>query len=302
MSEMWSAEYWAKKGDVDLYMYRKRKGAPQEGEAPMPIFFLVHGSSFSAPTSFDLTVNGSNEYSTMDYFAELGFDVWTVDHEGYGRSSRTDGNSGIASGAEDLKAAMVVMERETGQKKAAFYGQSSGALRAAAFAEVRPENVERLILDAFVWTGEGSPTLAKRREGLDHFRTHNTRPVSAEFYRSIFTRDGPGMADASIGDAIAEIELKYGDSVPTGTYLDMCANLPVCDPEKIDCPVLLMRGENDGIATEEDCLKFFVKLPNKDKQFVILPGQAHVGVFGYNKDRFNHVLKSFVTMPARVDT
>jgi hypothetical protein len=56
MSEMWSAEYWAKKGDVDLYMYRKRKGAPQEGEAPMPIFFLVHGSSFSAPTSFDLTV------------------------------------------------------------------------------------------------------------------------------------------------------------------------------------------------------------------------------------------------------
>jgi pimeloyl-ACP methyl ester carboxylesterase len=302
MSDIWSAEYWAKKGDVDLFMYRKRKGAPVAGEAPLPVFFLVHGSSFSAPTSFDLTVKGSNEYSTMDYFAELGFDVWTLDHEGYGRSSRTAGNSDIASGAEDLKAGMEVVTRETGQTSAAFYGQSSGALRAARFAQERPEAVSRLILDAFVWTGEGSPTLAKRREGLDGFRASNTRPVNAEFYRSIFTRDGPGMADASIGDVIAEVELQYGDTVPTGTYLDMCANLPVCDPEKINCPVLLMRGENDGIATEEDCINFFVKLPNKDKQFVILPGQAHVGVFGYNKDRFNHVLKSFVTMPPRVDS
>ena len=44
----------------------------------------------------------------MDAFARYGFDVWTMDHEGYGRSSRTDGNSDIASGVEDLKAAMVV--------------------------------------------------------------------------------------------------------------------------------------------------------------------------------------------------
>jgi pimeloyl-ACP methyl ester carboxylesterase len=302
MSDIWSGEYWARKGDVKLFMYRKRKDAPSANSERLPIFFLVHGSSFGGQTSFDLTVNGANDYSTMDYFAELGFDVWTLDHEGYSRSSRTEGNSDIASGVEDLQAGMGVIEYETGQTKAAFYGQSSGALRAAAFAEVAPSRVERLILDAFVWTGEGSPTLAKRREGLDDFRANNTRPVSAEFYRSIFTRDGPGMADPAIGDVIAAAELQHGDSVPTGTYLDMCANLPVCDPEKIDCPVLLMRGENDGIATEEDCLSFFTKLPNKDKQFVILSGQAHVGVFGYNKDRFNHVLKSFVMMPKRVDT
>jgi len=301
VSDIWSREYWARKGDVKLFMYRKRKDAPSAESARLPILFLVHGSSFSGPTSFDLTVDGGNEYSTMDTFAELGFDVWTLDHEGYGRSDRTDGWSDISSGVEDLKAGMGVIEYETGQTKASFYGQSSGALRAAAFAEVEPSRVERLVLDAFVWTGEGSPTLAKRSEGLDSFRASNTRPVDAEFYRSILTRDGPGMADPAIGDLIAEQELKYGETVPTGTYLDMCANLPVCDPEKIDCPVLLMRGENDGIATEEDCLNFFVKLPNKDKQFIILTGQAHVGTFGFNKGRFNHVLKAFLTMPKRMD-
>ena len=29
---LWSAEYWAKKGEVPLYLYRKRLGAPTDGE------------------------------------------------------------------------------------------------------------------------------------------------------------------------------------------------------------------------------------------------------------------------------
>ena len=44
-----------------------------------------------------------------------------------------------------------------------MYGISSGALKAAVFAQRQPERVARLALDAFVWTGEGSPTLAERR-------------------------------------------------------------------------------------------------------------------------------------------
>jgi len=44
------------------------------------------------------------------------------------------------------------------------YGISSGALRAGLFAQRHPERVARLALDAFVWTGEGSPTLEARRK------------------------------------------------------------------------------------------------------------------------------------------
>lgn len=300
MAEIWSDEYWTKKGDVDLYLYRKRIGAPGTGE-PKPVFFLVHGSSFSGPTSFDLDVPGRDDYSMMDRFARLGFDVWTMDHEGYGRSSRTDGNSDIASGVADLAAGMAVVTRETGQESCAFYGQSSGALRAAAFAQAQPNAVERVILDAFVWTGEGSPTLAKRAENLDHFRTHNTRPVDRAFFHSIFTRDMPGTSEMIVADALADRELEFGDTVPTGTYLDMCANLPVVDPTKIDCPLLIIRGEHDGIATEEDLLAFFSALPNKEKQFVILTGQAHSGPLGLNRARFWHVVEGFLTMPSRVD-
>src|SRR5262245_40355692 len=58
------------------------------------------------------------EYSIMNVFARWGLDVWTMDHENYGKSGRTSGNSDIASGAQDLKTAMEVVERETGRQKA----------------------------------------------------------------------------------------------------------------------------------------------------------------------------------------
>jgi len=301
MSDIASGEFWTKKGDVSLYVYRKQLAAPSADGKPRPVFFLVHGSSFGGRTSFDLIVDGRNHYSMMDHFAELGFDVWTMDHEGYSRSDRTDGNSDIASGVEDLKRGMAVVERETGQKSVMMYGQSSGALRAAAYAEQCPDRVKGLILDAFVWTGKDAPTLIKRAEKLDEFRAHNTRPVDRAFYESIFTRDKPGTSEAHIGKAIADVELAFGNSVPSGTYLDMCANLPLVDPTKIKCPVLIVRGEHDGIATEEDLINFFRLLPNPDKQFIIVAGQAHSSTLGINRHRFFHILESFVTFPARLD-
>jgi pimeloyl-ACP methyl ester carboxylesterase len=300
MPEIWSHEYWVEKGSVQLYMFRKRLGAPMPGAQPRPVLFLVHGSSFGTQAGFDLSVKGQ-DYSMMNWFARVGFDVWGLDHEGYSRSSRTQGKSDIASGVEDLRAGMGVLERETGLPKCMFYGQSSGALRAAAFAQACPERVERVVLDAFVWTGEDAPTLIKRRENLDYFRAHNRRPVDRAFFHSIFNRDKPGLSDPAVPDALAEAELALGDTVPTGTYLDMCANLPVVDPRKIQCPVLIVRGEHDGIATEEDLIAFFGLLPHKDKQFVFLPGQAHVGPLGTNRHRFFHVIQAFLTIPPRKD-
>jgi hypothetical protein len=45
-AELWSHNYWAQKGDVKLYMFRKRAGAPKAGAAPPPVLFLVHAPPF----------------------------------------------------------------------------------------------------------------------------------------------------------------------------------------------------------------------------------------------------------------
>jgi pimeloyl-ACP methyl ester carboxylesterase len=292
--------YTAKKGEVSLAVYRKCSSGAA-GEAPRPVLFLVHGSSNSGLSSFDLDVPGAGEYSAMNVFAGLGFDVWTMDHENYGRSSRTEANSDIASGVQDLIAATALVSRETGQHRMHFMGESSGALRAAAFAMAKPERVDRLVLNAFTYTGRNSPTLAKRAEQVEYFRTHNRRLRDRGMIRSIFTRDHPGTSDPAVAEALADAELAFGDQVPTGTYLDMTANLPVVDPRKVEGPVMIIRGEHDGIASEEDLLDFFQLLPNPDRQFVVLPGAAHALVFGHNRHQLSHVVSAFLTMPRRRD-
>ena len=290
-----SSEYWAKKGKVSLYLFRKRLDAPKAGQAPLPVLFLVHGSSISSRPSFDLTVPGRGEYSLMNTFAQYGFDVWTMDHENYGRSGRTDGNSDIASGVEDLRAAVDLVAKETGREKIHFFGESSGGLRAGAYAMAQPNRVDRLVLGAFTYKGENSPTLRERAKQLDYYRTHNMRLRDRAMIQSISTRDKPGTSDPAVVEYLADLELKFGDQVPTGTYLDMTANLPVVDPAKVLAPVLLVRGEYDGIATVDDLSDFFKRLPSGDRQFAILPGMAHSVVLGLNRQHFWHVMHAFLT-------
>lgn len=295
-------EYRAHRGDISLYLYRKCAGAVVTGRSSLPILFLAHGSSVSSRPTFDLTVPGRGEYSLMDRFAEYGFDVWTMDFEGYGRSSPSHGNSDVADGAEDLKAASAVIQQETGQASFHLYGESGGAQRAGVFAMAEPARIRRLALAAFTWTGEGSPTLKKRAQLDDYYRTHKTRPRDRSMIRSIFTRDKPGTSDPAVGDAMADAELRFGTTAPTGTYLDMTTKLPLVDPARLTMPVQILRGQYDGIASEDDVLRFFSKLATPDRQFVLLPGAAHLPSLGVNRAQFWHVLRAFLDMPPRMDT
>jgi alpha-beta hydrolase superfamily lysophospholipase len=265
------------------------------------VLFLVHGSSNSARTSYDLVVPGKGEYSLMSVFARYGFDVWTMDHDGYGRSGSSGNNSDIASGVEDLKAAVQVVSRETGRQRFHFFGTSSGAIRAGAFAQAQPDRIDRLVLVAFTYKGTGAPTLKERAERVEFYRTHNRRTRDRAMIRSIFTRDGLASSyDPAVAEAMADEELKFGDQVPTGTYLDMTANLPLVDPTKVLSPVMLMRGDHDGIATVDDLFDFYRQLPNGDRQFVILPNTAHSPGHANNRHLMWHVTREFLTMPAPV--
>ena len=291
-------EHWTNKGDVRLFLWEKSAGA---APGPRGTVLFVHGSSMASQPTFDLQVPGRSDSSAMDCFARLGYDTWCVDMEGYGRSDKhRDVNANLANGADDLEAATAYIMRARGVESFLVYGVSSGALRAALFAERRPERVRRLALDAFVWTGKGSPTLADRTKRLPEYRSRNRRPIDHAFVRSIFTRDHPGTADDETVAAFADAILALDDSVPTGTYVDMCANLPVVDPARITAPTIIMRGQYDGIASFVDLLDFFVKLPNPDKQFAVMPGIAHASFQQKNYRIPYHILHRFFSQPAPV--
>ncbi len=291
-------EHWARKGDVNLFMWNKCAVDPAGAKG---IILFVHGSSMASQPTFDFQFPGRPNSSAMEFFAGHGYDTWAVDMEGYGRSTKTrDNNAPIASGAEDCFAAGSYIQKQRGPRPLLVYGISSGALRAALFAQHHPEMVSRLALDAMVWTGEGSPTLAERTKRLPEFRAKNRRPIDRAFLHSIFNRDHPGSADEKVVDAFADAVLALDDSVPTGTYVDMCANLPVVDPTRITCATLIMRGQWDGIAGIDDLLAFFKLLPCPDKQFAVMPGVSHASFHGKNYELCLHILLGFFSQPEPV--
>ena len=229
-------EHWTRKGDVKLFLWNKK---PAAGKKKVGTIFFVHGSSMASQPTFDLFVPGRADSSVMDWFAARGFDTWTMDNEGYGRSTKDrPQNNDISNGADDLAAGTAYVMKAAGVKKMHMYGISSGALKAGLFAERHPDRIDRLALDAFVWTGEGSPTLAERKK-----------------------------------------------------------KLPLLDPTKIQAATIVMRGEWDGIASFEDLIEFYKKLPNTDKQFAMMKGISHASFQQKNYYVVYHILHSFFTQP-----
>ena len=255
-----------------LFLWEKRApGGPKNGTV-----LFVHGSSMASQPTFDLQVPGRPNSSAMDYFAERGFDTWSIDMEGYGRSTK-DGriDANISEGADDLEGRhrLHLQDPQPHRPAAGLWHLVRARCARRLFAQRHPNRVKRLALDAHVWTGEGSPTLAERRKKLPEFLKTKRRPIDRKFVRSIFERDHPGTADDNVIEAFADHILKLDDSIPNGTYIDMCNHLPVVDPTKIVVPTIVMRGEYDGIAGFEDLMNFFEALPN--------PGQAIRGDAGH---------------------
>ena len=293
-SSVEGVEHWAFKRDVRLFLWEKFVGSPQG----KPVVLFVHGSSMASQPTFDLTVPGRPDSSVMDWFARRGFACWSVDMEGYGRSDKSrDIPCDIANGADDLATATEYMRRARGVDQVMAYGISSGALRAALFAQRHPQRVARLALDAFVWTGEGAPTLVERRKKLPEFKARNRRPIDRAFVQSIFARDHPDCAEPRVVDAFAEAILALDDSMPNGTYVDMCSKLPIVDPAKITMPTLVMRGQYDGIAGFDDLIEFFKRLPNPDRQFSVMPGISHASFQQKNYLTVYHILHAFFSHP-----
>lgn len=293
-------EHWTTRenGQVKLFLWEKCVGDPAQTRGTI---LFVHGSSMASQPTFDLQVPGRPDSSVMEWFAKRGYDAWCVDMEGYGRSTKDrDNNSDISQGAEDLFAAATYIRKLRGERKLHVYGISSGALRAALFAQRHPELVARLALDAMVWTGEGSPTLEQRRKKLPEFQARNRRPIDRAFVHSIFNRDHPGTAEDRVVNAFADAILALDSEMPTGTYVDMCSKLPVVDPEKIVAPTIVMRGQWDGIASFEDLTKFFERLPNPDKHFAVMPGISHASFQQKNYMLVYHILASFLEQPEPV--
>ena len=101
-------------------------------------------------------------------------------------------------------------------------------------------------------------------------------------------------------DAFADAILALDDSMPNGTYIDMCSKLPIVDPARIAVPTLVMRGQYDGIAALDDLVEFFKRLPHPDKQFTVMAGVSHASFQQKNYLMVYDILHAFFARTAPV--
>src|SRR5204863_8212847 len=166
-----------------------KPSATKTGSARVVLF--VHGAGTPAEVAFDVPYS---DYSWMAYLANAGFDVFSMDMEGYGRSTRPTvmndpcnlapaqqeqfvpilvpkpcppsfqgSATTIASDWNDISAAVDYVRALRHVDKLNLAGWSQGGPRAGGFTAQHPEKVQRLVLlaPAYARTGPAGPPAAR---------------------------------------------------------------------------------------------------------------------------------------------
>ncbi|HEY6100831.1 MAG TPA: alpha/beta fold hydrolase, partial [Anaeromyxobacter sp.] len=122
-----------------LYLGRRRPRAPRRG----PPVLLVHGIAMNRQ-AFDF---GVERYSIAAFLAHAGFDCFTLDLRGHGRSRRGPGRRWNLDTylAEDLPAALEAIRRATGEERVLYVGHSQGAILGLATCALHPDRVAALV-------------------------------------------------------------------------------------------------------------------------------------------------------------
>ncbi|MDH7500123.1 MAG: alpha/beta fold hydrolase [candidate division NC10 bacterium] len=231
------------------------------------VVLLAHGATISGRVDFDPQIPEAGlTYSLMDYLAERGFDVFSLDYQNYGRSDHHECGLCVTTqvAARDLHAAVDYIRTLRGVDRVHLLGWSWGATTTGLFTMHHPHKVKRLVLFAPpVWHA------LREKPPTTEFRTG-----TEEGYRKLFE---PNATEPGVAEAFAKEAMRWDPRSPNGVLMDLRARMPILDPRQITVPVLIILGELDSLTptSQSELPGFFADLANPDKQFTIVPGAGH---------------------------
>ena len=208
---------------------------------------------------------GGRDSSVMDWFAERGFVCWCVDMEGYGRS--------------DKHARHLLRHRQRRRRPRRGHRLHRRDARRAQLPDLRhlararcaPRCSRSAIPSA--WRALRSmpscgPATAPRRSNSGARSCPSSWPPSAgrstapSCIRSS-TRDHPDCADKRTVEAFADAILALDDSMPNGTYIDMCSQAAGGRPgEDHACRRSCCAASSTASPAFDDLIEFFERLPS----------------------------------------
>jgi pimeloyl-ACP methyl ester carboxylesterase len=268
---------------VSLFM-RERRRTPSG-----PVVLFVHGRSAAAVPSFDL---GYRDYSWMVYLADAGFDVFAMDLQGYGSSSRpvvmedpcntsTDNQANdlvpnplpavcppryphsfgsFATDWDEIDAVVAFIRSIRGDRtlKVNLVGWSRGGMRVIGYAALRPDDIDRVIALA--------PTRFPPIAGVPSYPMNVTgkRDFFVDWDRQIDFKNCPQQVDPSIREALWKSTSAL-DQVGSGWGASGVRRSPAFSafgwtpdlPGRVRAPTLVIRGALDDQAPEPATLALF---------------------------------------------
>ncbi|WP_419320512.1 alpha/beta fold hydrolase [Caulobacter sp. ErkDOM-E] len=281
---------------------------------PGPSVLFVHGATFPSALSISYRINGQ---SWMDDLRSRGFDVWAFDFAGYGGSDSPPTMAADGPGVEVPGRApdaarqieRVVLHLLTGSRRdrVSIVAHSWGTIPAGLFAGRRPELVERLVLFGPV---------SHRRGDAGEALISGSYLVTAEEQRQSFAAglpDGqPPLIDPAAFslwvDAYLATDPQSRDRtpasvrVPSGWQADFrdawSGRLPY-DPANVRAPTLIVRGEWDEIAKDEDAAWLVAALTGVlgGASDVKLPRGGHRMHLEQNREALFGAVGAFLTGP-----
>jgi pimeloyl-ACP methyl ester carboxylesterase len=243
---------------------------------------------------FDLKIDGA---SWMDFIASHGYDVYSMDVRGYGRSSRPPEMDRPASenppvvttddGVADFGAVVDHIRQRRGVPRLNLMGWSWGTVIAGAYAAANPGNVERLVMYAPLWlrrTPGGlrvdGPLGAYRTVTLEAAQQRWLTGVAHDRQKHLIP---PGVVESwweanMAADPVGARMSPPAVRAPNGLLVDAFkyweADTRYYDPAAIRAPVLMVVGEWDVDTPVDMAQAILARLTNSPRKRLVIVGEG----------------------------
>ncbi|MEM9387353.1 MAG: alpha/beta hydrolase [Pseudomonadota bacterium] len=253
--------------------------------APSPSVLLVHGRTWSALPDFDLQLEGEN-LSLMDALSEAGLTVYAIDLRGYGESPRDDTGWLTPQRAADDVVAVLRWIHQQGEShlRPHLFGWSMGSTISQLAAQAHPNAMASLTLYGY-WHDpddrfpEGSSDQAPARS------KNTARAAASDFVT-------PGSISQRAIDAFVAAALAAD---PVKTDIRRLTDYNRLDPGEVTVPTLVIAGEFDPLAPQEQLAKLYTRLGTGHKQWVSVPGGDHAAHLEAPRAYFVRELLAFIS-------
>jgi pimeloyl-ACP methyl ester carboxylesterase len=251
---------------VTIYTVEKRLTSSHPTEAVL----LIHGIGVGW-ACWDIDIK---DYSMMEFLAREGFDVFAIDHRGYGKSTKVDGLTVTSEAcANDLKSVIDFIIKLRGIEKINVVGHSFGGMVVACLAGKYPEFVERIVLIGSPYKAippsfqsVADELIKQANKGVSYFP--NVHHLTVEEHLYSYAQE--------VVDTYKEMVAQSYLECAMGIILDVASLKHSKYIPNITAPTLLINGALEYVVDPDDAVQCLNDLGAKQKALLVIGNAYHL--------------------------